>query len=97
EDHFWRVGEVSNRNRLGFSLFGEEGAYVALVKRTKKVGTQDKVIHLPFGMAFNWGYETVEEWVEEELLREYITSAEPYFEDVYDSEDEKIGVRETSR
>lgn len=98
EDHFWRVGEVKNTNRFGMSLFGPpSGAYVALVKRVKKTKTRDKIIHLPFGIDFSWGYETFEEWDEEELFLEYVTTSEPYFENVYDDNDEKIGVRETSR
>ena len=96
EGYFWRVGE----SRSDFlSVFTRpKYAYVAIMHRKTVQKTQDKVIHLPFGIEFTWGYETVEEETTETILSFEIVRTEKVLEDFYGGpEDEKLGVKEVDK
>lgn len=99
EGQFWRVAETQGHSWGGLSLGLSNIAYVALMTKMTVTSTRPRIIHLPFGLEFVWGSESVTETTDHEILREDIVIEEAYFQNVYANEDDEtpIGVRETTR
>lgn len=97
EGQFWRV-EDAKAPRFLEPFGGRPVGVDVVIMRSKQVGkTQDKIIHLPFGMEFAWGYETVLVDEEEVLFREAVVRIETSHTNVYDADDNLIGIRDVDR
>lgn len=95
EGYFWRVG--ASRGYYPSIFTAPKPAYIAIMQRKTVQKSQDKMIRLPFGMEFAWGYETVPVEEIETVLSVDIFRTEKATEDVFDANDEKIGIRDVDK
>lgn len=94
EGQFWRVENESNNPWSLLAPLRESGVYVKIVQVTTKNKNVDKIIHLPLGIEFAWGYETKVETEEEVIFSEPVQKIKTVHTNVYDANDELIGIRD---
>jgi len=91
-DAFWRISEYKSS---GYGMFfGRTGAYIAVVVPTRVDKVVPKEIKLPFGITFKYGSKTDSTFSNEEVVRIFITKKTTIDSDVFDDDDNIIGVKE---